>query len=95
MLYDWDDNKNLANKAKHKISFETAILIFDDPDHISQIDQNFSDEERWQTIGLINNIHCLLVIHTYRSRKGDEVNRIISARKATKKERQYYEKANR
>lgn len=93
--YEWDENKNTINKAKHSISFETAALVFDDENHKSVLSEYIDGEERWQTIGKIGGVLVLLVAHTYRSDStGAETIRIISARKATKVERRSYEKAN-
>jgi hypothetical protein len=88
----WDQNKNRSNRLKHKISFEVASLVFEDPFHISIQDRIESGEERWQTLGMAGNVVLLLVAHTYAEQEGVEFVRIISARKATRKERQKYEK---
>lgn len=87
----WDENKNTGNKIKHKVSFELASLVFDDPFHLSILDRIENGEERWQTLGLVGNVVMLLVAHSFVEQDDDEVIRIISARKATKKERQRYE----
>jgi uncharacterized DUF497 family protein len=94
MKYTWDINKNAINKAKHGISFDTAKLAFDDPFHISLQDRHENGEERWQTLGLINNQVVLLVAHTVYEENNMETIRIISARKATKQERSRYEYAH-
>lgn len=94
MSFEWDETKNVSNQKKHKISFETAKLVFEDPYHMSHQDRHEDGEERWQTIGNINGIAVVLVAHTVRSLNGDEVIRIISARRATKTERRYYEQAD-
>ena len=91
MRFIWDENKNRRNRAKHKISFETASLVFDDPHAISIIERIENGEERWQTLGLAAGIVVLLVAHTYLGQGGEEVIRIISARKATPQERKIYE----
>jgi uncharacterized DUF497 family protein len=92
MRIEWDPNKDRANQAKHKVCFETARLVFDDPHHLSVQDRHIGGEERWQTVGLIRGVVVLLVAHTYREDEtGEEVVRIISARKATSNERQRYE----
>ena len=92
MRYEWDDNKNRANKAKHGISFETASLVFDDPVHLSMQDRHEGGEERWRTLGLVNGVVILIVVHTFRKDDtGKEVLLIISARKATAHERKRYE----
>jgi len=93
MSFEWDETKNISNQKKHQISFETAKLVFEDPHHLSRQDRHKDGEERWQTIGCINGIAVLLVAHTVRNLSGDEIIRIISARKATKTERRYYEQA--
>ncbi|ACM21168.1 protein of unknown function DUF497 [Geotalea daltonii FRC-32] len=87
----WDENKNTSNKIKHKVSFELASLVFDDPFHLSVLDRIENGEERWQTLGLVGNVVVLLVAHSFVEQDDDEMIRIISARKATKKERQRYE----
>jgi uncharacterized DUF497 family protein len=94
MSFEWDEAKNVSNQKKHKISFEIAKLVFEDPYHMSCQDRHEDSEERWQTIGNINGIAVVLVAHTVRSLNGDEVIRIISARRATKTERRYYEQTN-
>lgn len=94
MSFEWDEAKNVSNQKKHKISFETAKLVFEDPYHMSRQDRHEDSEERWQTIGNINGIAVVLVAHTVRNLNGDEVIRIISARSATKTERRYYEQAH-
>ncbi len=92
MELEWNEDKNLRNKTKHGISFETAALVFDDPNHLSIQDRFEDGEERWQTLGQVNNLVIILVAHTVRIENSDEIIRIISARKATRVERQYYEK---
>jgi len=91
MRFEWDERKNIRNHAKHRVSFETAQLVFDDPHQISMLERIEDHEERWQTIGMAGGILLLLVVHTFRGEGVDEVTRIISARKATPKERTIYE----
>jgi len=92
MLYEWDPQKDLANLKKHGISFELAQTIFDDPFHLSVLEGKSISEERWVTIGKSIDSKTLVVVHTYRIFEGlNEINRIISARKATKKEAKHYE----
>lgn len=91
MHFTWDENKSRRNHIKHKISFETAALIFDDPHAVSVLERIENGEERWQTLGLAGGIVVLLVVHTYREESGEGVIRIISARKATPGERKIYE----
>ena len=88
MEFAWDERKNRINKRKHRIGFDTAILVFDDPFQISRQDREVETEERWQTIGVVQGSRVLLVAHTVEE---DEVLiRILSARKATPQERRIY-----
>jgi len=89
LIFEWDDQKNASNKRKHGVSFEDAQTVFfdenaiefDDPDHSIQ-------KERFILLGLSQSLKVLVVCHCYRS---DESKiRIISARKATKKEQGVY-----
>ena len=83
--FEWDEIKAEINKRKHGIRFETAAKVFEDENRKVRLDVEHSiDEERWQTIGKVNNI--LFVVYTERS----ETTRLISARKATPKERKDY-----
>jgi uncharacterized DUF497 family protein len=90
MEFTWDDEKSEINRRKHGVRFETAVRVFDDPDAISTQDRVVGDEERWQTIGLVDGIVVLLVAHTYHEVSDREKVRIISARKATARERRVY-----
>ena len=95
MRWRRDPNKAAANRVKHGLSFETAVLVFDDPFHASKPDLH-PDGDRWHTIGLVGAV-LLLVIHTWpeaASEDGELVGRIISARKATAHERKAYEEGN-
>lgn len=51
MEFEWDANKAKSNRVKHGIRFEDAVLVFDDPQHLSQQDRIDNGEYRWQTIG--------------------------------------------
>ena len=90
--FEWDPSKAKKNLSKHKISFEDATSIFKDKNSISVFDESHSeDEERWATIGLDTKTRTLVVIHTYISYDKDTYSiRMISARKATKREIKYY-----
>jgi uncharacterized DUF497 family protein len=74
------------------ISFETAVLVFDDPYHLTSQDREVEGEPRWQTIGMVNGIHMILVAHTLDEH--DDLVRILSARKATRRERNIYGQSN-
>jgi uncharacterized protein len=92
MRFEWDEAKNRANLDKHGISFENAQRVFDDPLHRSML-QGFADgEERWETIGMIRELLLVVVISTPRAEGDEEITRLISARRATKRERQSYAK---
>ena len=93
MRFEWDEAKNRRNLAKHQISFETAKLVFDDPNVLIQEDEMAGAEQRWKAIGLIGGIAVILVVYTDREQGGEEVVRIISARKAAAPERKTYDKA--
>jgi len=91
MRFVWDERKNRRNRVKHKVSLETAVLVFDDPRALSLLERVVEGEERWQTLGLVGGVVVLLVAHAYQEADGEEVIRIISARKATRLERERYE----
>lgn len=89
MTFEWDDNKEQINIKKHGMDFTTASRVFDDENRIEIYDDLHSDyEDRYITIGMIDEITCIaMVVYTER---GTHVIRIISARKATPKERRKY-----
>jgi uncharacterized protein len=89
--FEWDDAKNAANLRKHKVSFETACEVFDDPLHRSVADRTEDGEQRWNTTGMVGGVVLLIVAHLWRDDRDGETIRIISARKATRKERRDYE----
>ena len=93
MKYEWDKNKNKLNQQKHGISFEEAKEVFDDPLQISKLDKRFSYfEERWITVGSTLQHKVLVVANLFFTDDGEEIIRIISARKANKQERESYER---
>jgi hypothetical protein len=89
--FDWDNENAREHYRKHGVLFETAALVFDDPDFVMLPDRDVDGEERWQTIGLVQGVLLLLVIHTLHEEDEEEFVRIISARKATAHERRCYE----
>ncbi len=92
MRFEWDPKKNEINQRKHGISFEEAQEIFEDPLHLSILDQRFSYyEERWITIGQTRKQKIVVTAHMYFDAEGEEVIRIISAREATANEQKQYE----
>lgn len=89
MEFEWDDDKNRQNIAKHGVSFEDARTIFDGFT-VNLPDDRFEyGEVREQSVGLVRGVAVVVVIHTDRG----GVCRIISARPAVKSERSLYEKA--
>lgn len=92
MIFEWDSAKNKSNADKHGVSFKKAEEVFEDPLHLSILDERFSYfEERWITMGQTNDGDILVVAHLYVVEQEDEKIRIILARKATGTERKQYE----
>ena len=88
MQFEWDDEKEKGNIKKYKISFSTAKFVFNDEYRLEIFDEEHSDdEERFNTIGMIDQVSVVVTV-VYIER--DERIRIISARKATPKERRMY-----
>ena len=94
--FEWDPKKAKANKKKHGITFEQASTIFLDPRMISVFDTEHSEhEDRWATIGIDSNGVLLVVVHTFQQVDAESCRiRIISARKATRKESKQYQEGN-
>ena len=92
MLFSWDPEKAEQNVKKHGVSFDLAQTVFDDPLHLSLLDSKERSEERWITMGKSADMKTLVIVHTYKEIvNGHEVIRIISARRATRKEARQYE----
>ena len=79
MVYEWDSSKAAANLKKHRVAFTEAATVFQDPDHSE-------GEQRYITLGESTRGRVILVAHLDR---GDRI-RIISARRATRKEAHEY-----
>jgi uncharacterized DUF497 family protein len=89
--FEWDEEKNESNQRKHGISFETAALVFEDPNRLLFIERIEEGEERWHAIGSVRGSYLFLtVVHTYAEEEAEAVVRIISARRATRHERKLY-----
>jgi uncharacterized DUF497 family protein len=89
-FFTWDPDKAEANLRKHRVSFEEAITVYDDPLAISAADPEHSfGEERWITFGLSFRGRVLAVFHT--EELGGTIMRLISARPGTLRERRLYE----
>jgi uncharacterized DUF497 family protein len=91
MEIEWSQEKNQINYAKHRVSFETASKIFDDPLTRYIFDRVAEGEERWHALGAVKEMLLLVVVHTYRDEGDKEIIRIISARPASSHERRSYE----
>ena len=88
-VFEWDDKKNRTNLRKHGVSFEEAQTVFFDENAIEFDDPDHSiDEERYLLLGFSQTLKITVVCHC--SRDDESVIRIISARKATKKEKKVY-----
>ena len=88
MIFTWDEGKDILNFERHGIHLGTAAYIFNDPYRIERPDVSLNNntlENRWQTIGKVDNI----LFVAYEERVGDEI-RLISARLATARERRIY-----
>lgn len=89
LSFEWDEGKNKTNQRKHSVSFEEASTVFLDERGILFDDPSHSEtEERFLLLGMSASARVSIVCHCYRA--SDTVIRIISARKATKKEEERY-----
>ena len=89
LRFEWDEKKNRENIRKHGVSFEEAQAVFLDENAVRFFDPDHSeDEDRFIMLGMSFNLRILVVCHCYR--KNDAVIRIISARKAVKREARSY-----
>ncbi|MGC1417705.1 MAG: BrnT family toxin [Candidatus Acidiferrum sp.] len=90
LRFDWDERKNQSNRVKHGVWFEEAESVFSDP-HARLFDdpEHSEEEDRFLLLGVSSAARPLVVVHCYR--ESDSAVRIISARKATKKEVRFYE----
>jgi uncharacterized protein len=98
LRFEWDENKNQANRRKHGLSFHEASHVFFDPLHVTEPERVEDGEFRWKTIGMAAGFSILVVAHTTIDYDEDghlvEVIRIISARRADRTERRRYEEEN-
>jgi uncharacterized DUF497 family protein len=90
--FEWDEAKNRRNTRKHGLSFSTATSMFEHP-HLVHVDtrQEYG-EDRWIAVGLVGLVVCVVVYSDRVDEHGTRTIRIISARKATRRECQRYEK---
>lgn len=91
--FEWDSKKAESNFRKHGIRFDEAVLAFDDIFAVAEQDRYENGEQRWQTIGMVEDCLLLIIAHTVRfDDDGMEVVRIISARRVNRTERKRYER---
>lgn len=95
-MFEWDTRKAAVNRAKHGVSFEEAGTVFGDPDALDGPDRRHSGQEsRFLRLGRAATGRVLIVAYTVRRRDDGESIRIISARRASRKERAAYAAAAR
>ncbi len=87
VVYEWDEEKNRSNTRKHAIDFADAVLALEDDNAMTMRDQDVDEEDRFVTVGADALDRLLVVVYTWR---GENI-RVISARKATRRERATYE----
>jgi uncharacterized protein len=93
MEFEWDASKEQVNLKKHGVSFDEAQTVFNDENALFMGDPDHSvDESRFVILGLSNALRALVVCHCYR--ENDSMIRIISARKADKREQRQYSRRN-
>lgn len=89
--FEWSDVKSEANRRKHSVRFEEAKTVFNDPLSVTIADPSHSEsEQRFIDVGFSSQGRLLVVVYTERHTRI----RLISARKATNKERKFYEEEN-
>ena len=91
MEFEWDSEKARQNRVKHRISFELAREVWEDPLHVIVPDRFEDGEQRWHAIGMVGPVVILVVVHTYPDVEDEGWVRIVGARNATAHERRRYE----
>jgi uncharacterized protein len=90
ICFEWDPRKAEANRRKHKISFENAARVFSDPYVDQEVEGSEHGEIRFRATGEIDG-ELIVVSYTVREEENEEIVRIISARRATRRERRSYQ----
>jgi uncharacterized DUF497 family protein len=88
MEVQWDPQKAMANLSKHRVDFADVVGVFDDPYALTREDPDAQNEQRFVSVGMDFLGRVLTVVYTHR---GDSI-RLISARHATRREREAYER---
>lgn len=92
LIFEWDAHKARINLKKHRVSFEEAKTVFNDPLLLTYPDDLHSEiEQRYLSLGYSSQQRLLLVVHTEQETEESLLIRIISSRKATSMERKAYE----
>ncbi|WP_395651157.1 BrnT family toxin [Brevundimonas sp.] len=95
MRFEWDPEKARSNLAKHGVSFARVEEAFEDPNSITVADRVVDGELRWRTLGRVGFTTVLFVAHTLVDDDADDVVvRVISARKADRRETRAYERGD-
>jgi uncharacterized protein len=89
VLFEWDPAKAAANRRTHGVGFAEAVTALEDPFALTREDPDAMDEQRFVTLGMTDQAKLLVVVYAYREH--DRL-RIISAWKASKHQREFYEK---
>jgi hypothetical protein len=87
--FEWDPAKAAANLRAHRVSFSEAVTVLEDEFALTREDSDAVDETRFVSLGLSNFGNLLVVVYTYRA---PDIIRVISAWKANKRQRIFYEK---
>ena len=91
-MFEWDPEKAQATRLKHGVSFDEAATVFLDPDALDGPDQSHSDTEpRFRRLGKSVDGRVLMVAYTLRRTGSAETIRVISARRASRRERAAYQ----
>ncbi len=91
-VFDWDPAKEQQNRSKHGVSFRQTMTVFRDAHAVTVYDAGHDDQEdRWVTIGRTANGLLLVLVHTHHGSSQKAMIRIISARRATRRERRDFE----
>ena len=91
MKFEWNPEKNEINIRKHGVDFDEAETVFEDERAVTIYDEeHYDNEDRFKIIGISRKLRELTVCHCLSN--GDEITRIISARRATKNESKLYER---
>ena len=90
--FEWDAGKARSNLEKHRVTFEDAATVFEDPSALNMYDPDHSEsEDRWVTLGIAGSGRLLVVCHTFHEEPGRVITvRIFSARRSTSKEARTY-----